>query len=254
MAESRRVLLTTAVVFAVAVLSRPLVFAIPGYRSLVISLPETLQRLEQPTRWTILCLAGLYLGSRITPLRALAELGLRGSAVKGIGFGFVAALPMLLGPLVLGTFAPTDAVRGILFGTLVWPLAEEILYRGYAFGQLHRRGGMALWPAAAATGILFGIVHLGQASVRQLPLSGEIGTVALIAVGGVLYSWLYARWDFNLWVPFALHGFMNLWWGLFSMADNPLGGWLPNVMRASAVLLAIGLTLWRDKAPLLRPA
>ncbi len=65
MKQSRRVLVTTAVVFALAVLSRNLVFAIPGYRPLIASLPEALQWLEQPVRWTLLCLVGLYLGMTI---------------------------------------------------------------------------------------------------------------------------------------------------------------------------------------------
>ncbi len=45
---------------------------------------------------------------------------------------------------------------------------------------------------------------------------------------------------------------MNLWWGLFTLADNPLGGWFPNLLRVLTLLLAIGLTLYREKIPFLR--
>ena len=245
-------LIVTVVTFAVAVLSRPFVFSLPAYRELYGSLPEVLRWLEQPVRWTLLCLLGLYVAGGVTPAAAIRELGLARFPLKGLGFGFLAALPMLLGPLLFGSFGPDEAALGIVFSAAVWPLAEELLFRGYAFGQLHRRAGLGLWPAAIGTGLIFGAVHLGQTSVRDLPLSGEIGTVAIIGLGGLLYAWLFARWDFNLWVPFALHGFMNLWWGLFTLAENPLGGWFPNLLRVLTVLLAIGLTLYREKIPFLR--
>lgn len=250
--RSRRLLWVTAVAFGVAVSSRALVFALPGYRELYLALPEVLRWLEQPVRWTLICLVGLYLGAGVGPRAAVAELGLGRSPVRGLGFGLLATLPMLLGAVIFGRLGSEETALGLAFGAAVWPLAEEILYRGYAFGQLHRRAGLGLWPAAIATGLLFGLVHLGQASVRGLPLAGEIGTVAVVSVGGLLFAWLYARWDFDLWVPFALHGFMNLWWGLFSLADNPLGGWFPNLLRLLTVLLAIGLTLGRRRIPLLR--
>jgi membrane protease YdiL (CAAX protease family) len=93
---------------------------------------------------------------------------------------------------------------------------------------------------------VFGVVHLGQASVQQLPLAGELGTVAIVSLGGILFAWLYARWGDNLWVPFGAHAFMNLWWSVFDLAESPLGGWLPNVLRGLSVVLLIVLTLKRD--------
>ena len=250
--RSRRLVWLTAVTFAVAVCSRALVFALPGYRELYLALPEVLRWLEQPVRWALICLVGLYFGAGVGPRAAVAELGLSRNPVRGLGFGLLATLPMLVGAAIFGRLGSEETALGLAFGAAVWPLAEEVLYRGYAFGQLHRRAGLGLWPAAITTGLLFGLVHLGQASVRGLPLAGEIGAVAVVAVGGLLFAWLYARWDFDLWVPFALHGLMNLWWGLFSLADNPLGGWLPNLLRLLTVLLAIGLTLGRQRIPLLR--
>ena len=104
-------------------------------------------------------------------------------------------------------------------------------------------------PAAVLTGAIFGLLHLAQASVQQLSLSGEIGTVLLIGVGGIFYAWLYVRWDFNLWVPFGMHMFMNGWWAVFEMADNPLGGWVPNALRLLTVGIAIAITLFRSRIP-----
>ena len=108
---------------------------------------------------------------------------------------------------------------------------------------MHRRAGWNLWAAAITTGVVFGVVHLANTSVQSLPLSGQIGTVALTGVGGVLYAWIFARWGDNLWAVWSLHGFMNLWWGVFDMADDPLGGWGANLMRLLTVIVAIAVTL-----------
>lgn len=252
MKSSRRVLLTTLLVFLLAIFSRQLIFAVPGYRTLYAALPEILQWLEQPVRWIAICLLGLYAATHVRPNRAVAELGLNRSVAQGLAFGLLATLPMLIVPLFLGRFDPNEVALRLLFAAGVWPLAEEILFRGYAFGQLHRHAGLGLWPAAILTGVVFGVAHLGQASVQQLPLAGEVGTVLIISIGGLLSAWLYARWDFNLWVPFGLHCFMNLWWTVFDLAESPLGGWMPNILRTSGVLLAILITLYRVRIPFLK--
>lgn len=198
-------------------------------------------------RWLCICWLGLFIAHR-TKWRMLPHaLGLAAPAARALLFAFLVTSPMLLGPLLLGRLSSEIELPDLLFSAAVWPLAEEILFRGYAFGQLHREGGLGLWSAAILTGAIFGVLHLSQASVQQLPLSGEIGTVLLISVGGILFAWLYTRWNFNLWVPFGLHLFMNLWWSVFDMAENPLGGWVPNLLRGLTVGLAIILTLFRDR-------
>ena len=39
---------------------------------------------------------------------------------------------------------------------------------------------------------------------------------------------------------------------VFSVAESPLGGWFPNVMRLLTVILIIVLTIYRDRLPLSR--
>ena len=156
---------------------------------------------------------------------------------------------VVIAPDILGDFTASAIGLRLVFGALIWPLGEEILFRGYLFGQLVRRGGIDLWVAAITTGLIFGLLHLGQAAVQSLPLSGEIGTVALVSIGGIFYAWLFAKWNYNLWVPIGMHLFMNLWWSVFDMADSPLGGWLPNVLRLATVVLAIVFTIYRERWP-----
>ena len=240
-----RIALTALGVFALAQLSRTIVFGIPPYKAAYQSLPELLRWLEQPARWLVLCLAGLYVARRITPRRAFRELGLAASPLAGLAFGLVATTPMWLPGLLFGKLAADLTAQDLIFYAGLWPLGEEILFRGYTFRQLHRGAGWNLWLAAAATGLAFGVVHLGNASVQRMPLGDQFGTVALIGAGGLLYAWVFARWNDNLWVVWALHGFMNLWWNVFDLSDNPLGGIGPNVMRLLTVVAVVLLTLFR---------
>lgn len=235
--------------FLLALVSDSLLFRIDAYKALYSSLPEVLRWLEDPIRGLVFCLIGLYLALRITPWQAIRELGLRGSILTGMVVGFLATTPMLILPLLGGHIAEELIAVDLLFYCGNWPLAEEVLFRGYAFRQLHRRAGWNLWLAAIVTGVVFGACHLFNASVRQLPLGDQFGTIALISVGGILYAWVFARWDDNLWVPFAVHGLMNLWWNVFELADNPLGNWGPNIMRALTVVLLIALTINRSRLP-----
>ena len=184
---------------------------------------------------------------RLTPWRGLRELGLCAPAHVGLVFGLLATLPMLLPCLIWGRLAEEIVAGDLVFGAAIWPLGEEILFRGYTFRQLHRRAGWNLWAAAIVTGVVFGAAHLANASVRGMDLGDQMGTVALISVGGILFAWIFARWEDNLWVPWALHGFMNLWWGVFELANDPLGGWGPNAMRVLTVVLAVVLTIYRKR-------
>ena len=40
---------------------------------------------------------------------------------------------------------------------------------------------------------------------------------------------------------------MNLWWGLFGVADTALGGWIANAARLLTIAVAILLTTYRDR-------
>jgi membrane protease YdiL (CAAX protease family) len=238
----------TVIIFAVALASRSFVFKVDWYASAIGELPRALQWAEQSIRWLLFCLIGVYLALRISPWRAVGEFGLAASVGTGVFVGFIATLPMLV-PFVFIAKVRADAdVLFLVFTATIWPLGEEILFRGYAFRQLHRRAGWNLWVAAAATGLIFGLVHLGQAAVQNQPLAEQLGTVAMMSSLSMLSCWVFTRWEDNLWLLVSLHGFMNLWWALFDISENPLGGWFPNLMRLASVLLIIVLTLRHGRA------
>ncbi len=238
----------TIIMFASALASRTFVFKVEWYASAIGELPRALQWAEQTVRWLLFCLIGVYVAVRISPWRAFREFGLAANVGKGVLIGFIATLPMLV-PFVFIAKIRADAdLLFLVFTSTVWPLGEEILFRGYTFRQLHRRAGWNLWVAAAATGLLFGLVHLAQAAVQNQPVVGQLGTVAMMGSLSMLSCWVFTRWNDNLWLLVSLHGFMNLWWAVFDISENPLGGWFPNLMRLASVLLIVVLTLRHGRA------
>jgi membrane protease YdiL (CAAX protease family) len=129
------------------------------------------------------------------------------------------------------------------------PLAEETVFRAFAYGQL-RRLGWGFWWAVLVPAAVFGLVHLRP---DQSPAQ-MAGVFLITAVGGLLFSFVYERWGRDLWAPFAVHAAMNLAWQLFAVGESAFAGWLPTVMQAVVAILAVALTLWRDRLPLLAGA
>ena len=68
-----------------------------------------------------------------------------------------------------------------------------------------------------------------------------------MGVGSILLCWVFARWQDNLWAPFAIHALMNLWWEIFAIDDTALGGWYANGARLATIALGILLTVFKDR-------
>jgi membrane protease YdiL (CAAX protease family) len=94
-----------------------------------------------------------------------------------------------------------------LLTTVMAPICEEMLFRGYIFAALSKWKGWL--PAAAITGVLFGAVHAGSAPVVYL--------VPLAALGFLLCA-LY-RQTGSLYPCIATHSINN------SIAFASLEGW-----------------------------
>ena len=135
------------------------------------------------------------------------------------------------------------SVLSVGVGCFIAPFAEEVVFRGYLFGQLYRRARWGFWLSALIPSALFALGHAYQASgFWQL-----VGIFAVTGLGGLLGCWMYLRWQFDLWVVFGLHALMNLWWEVFGVADTALGGWIANGARLLTVAVAILLTIYKDR-------
>ena len=97
----------------------------------------------------------------------------------------------------LGTEGTLNVLILVVVLTVLGPLGEEFLFRGYIFRAL--RNWRGVWPAAITTGVLFAVTHIGW-----LPLAAAV-PVTLFGIGLCL---LY-HWTGSLYPCIALHTIMN---------------------------------------------
>lgn len=207
---------------------------VPYGRSMIATLSDVV---------VMVALAALAAGR--SPAAILGLAGLSAPVRRPLAWAAVWAAPALAVCTIWARFAPDLKLADIAWLSIGGPFGEELVYRGLAVGVLMRvcgwRGSAAcLWPA-----LFFGVVHAWQGAD-----AGSIaGVVALTALGGLLFGWLFIRWNFNLWPPVLLHVGLNLLWQVFNLGDNALGGWVGNLERTVAVILAIGATAWLAPRP-----
>ncbi|WP_143822346.1 CPBP family intramembrane glutamic endopeptidase [Mucilaginibacter pedocola] len=168
-----------------------------------------------------------------------AYLGLNGN----IGIAFIASLifaaPLLLGGFIFFGLKPVTSVPNLIAQTLFAGFFEELYFRGFFFGQLFRKTKLGFLPSILVCSLIFAAGHLYQ--------SHDAGTLFGVFIttfmGSVLFAWLFAEWEFNLWVPIILHTLMNLAWELFAMSENAFGNMSANILRGITIALSIILTL-----------
>jgi membrane protease YdiL (CAAX protease family) len=90
------------------------------------------------------------------------------------------------GPVPFEEFFKTrpTVLMMMVFGILVAPLVEEMMFRGFLYPVVARKFGMG--TGIIVTGVLFGATHAPQ-------LSGAWGQIALIVAVGLLFTWARAR-------------------------------------------------------------
>jgi uncharacterized protein len=112
-----------------------------------------------------------------------------------------------------------------LLTTVIAPICEETLFRGYIFPALSKWKGWL--PGALITGVLFGGVHYGSAPVIDLIPLGVLGFLLCL---------LYRRTG-SLYPGIATHSLNN------SIAFGALEGWSVGqcVLLMAGALLAIGV-------------
>jgi len=170
----------------------------------------------------------------------LDRLGISSPPLPAFIFGIAAVVPLYVVFGFTMPLASETSFVAIAYLALLGPMAEEVLFRGFAFGELRRLVRLPFWAAALLPAVAFGLAHIGDGDTPV-----EIaGIFAITAAGGLFFSWLYEKWDYNIWVPIAVHVMMNLAWNIFEVGDSAFAGWLPTVMQVTTLILAIVLTLY----------
>ena len=163
------------------------------------------------------------------------HLGLDGNFIKGMVFALISTLPLFIAFPVVGDFN-----GGLTWDKLVRSAVIAAFFEEVIFGQLFRYCKIGFWWSVIIPSLLFGSIHLYQGND---PLS-SLAAFGVTFIGGLFFSWIYVKWDFNLWCPVGLHFFMNLSWLLFTVEGNSVaaGGVVSNVFRILSVVVAIVLT------------
>ena len=86
------------------------------------------------------------------------------------------------------------AIGMFLFGGIIDPFAEELVFRGVLYQWLRDRFGV--WPGILASSLAFGLAH------------GDIAVGGAAAVLGVVLAWTYEK-SHSLWPPVVIHVINN---------------------------------------------
>ena len=168
------------------------------------------------------------------------HLGLDGNFIKGMVFALISTLPLFIAFPVVGDFNGGLTWDKLVRSAVIAAFFEEVIFRGFIFGQLFRYCKIGFWWSVLIPSLLFGTLHLYQGN----DLLSSLAAFGVTFLGGIYFSWVYVKWDFNLWFPVGLHFFMNLSWQLFTVEGNSVaaGGVASNIFRVLSVAAAVSLT------------
>lgn len=187
----------------------------------------------------VLLLALSAWAARRSPLSLLALAGLHQPIRAPLAWAAIVLVPAWLACAVWIDTPPQVRTADLLWMGLAGPFTEELIYRGLAIGMLTTLCGWRWLPACLAPAVLFGLAHFGNGA----DLASIAGIILITGAGGLLFGWLWVRWDGNLWPPVLLHAGMNSLWLMYGLGENAIGGLAGNVLRGGIVAAAVGLTL-----------
>lgn len=173
------------------------------------------------------------------PSDILSSMGLNHDVFKGLGLAFICCCPLLIGMPIIGSFDRELSLDYLLRMVILAAFLEELIFRGFLFGQLYRYGKVGFIWAVIVPAILFGLGHLYQGH----SLLSSLSAFGVTALGALYFSWVYVKCDYNLWIPIGLHMFMNFCWIVFPEEGNvnAVGSLMPNILRLISILLTITL-------------
>ena len=155
-------------------------------------------------------------------------------------FAAILFVPAGLFLLLATGVAPAVDPQDIVFGGVIFPIFEEVIFRGLAIGVLMLHFRWPFWIAALLPSVFFGAFHMWQGD----GLEESLAIAAITAFGSFWFGWIYWKWDFNLWPAIWLHIGLNSAWTLFALGDTALGGQLGNAVRLAVIAGSIALTIW----------
>ena len=201
---------------------------------------------ERLARDLFVVIAGIVLTAiAIKPRNVFSFLGLNGNIAKGFGIAILCVIPIYLAFIIFGQINTDTTFSLVARKSILSGFVEEFMFRAIMFGLLFRYAKIGFFWSVILPALCFGAMHLYQGH----DAASSLAAFGVTFLGAVYFSWMYAEWDFNLWVPVGLHMLMNAAWVVFTMegTEAAAGGLVSNIARVTGIVLAIALTIWHKK-------
>lgn len=181
----------------------------------------------------------------IKPREVFSFLGLNRNILKGFGIALLCVSPLYIAFPFFGEINTGMRFYVLYERCILAGFDEELVFRAFMFGMLFRYAKTGFFWAVILPALYFGSTHLYQGD----DLLSAIAAFGVTFLGALYFSWVYAEWNFNIWIPIGLHMLMNTAWYVFIVEGTEVaaGGLISNIVRIISIVLAIAITVLHHK-------
>jgi hypothetical protein len=165
-------------------------------------------------------------------------LGLKKNYKAALSLALIATLPMFIG-YSLNSNSLNLSIKSLIDESLRPAFFQEIIFRGFLFGLLFKYCRWGFIPAALISSALLIVGNLPA----DIEINSLIAASLFTAIGGIWFAWLYAEFEFNLWIPLFLHALMNWSVALYDVAGGIALNPESNIFRMMTIALTVIFTI-----------